>query len=330
MKYQEIVKPVKAQLRRIDEYMQSIVNHEVQLLPQVSSYILQSGGKRIRPLLTCLCGKLVRAPEDFILKAGAIVELLHTATLIHDDVVDVAEMRRGKPSANVVWGNKVSVLAGDYILAYASQVALELDNQEVMRILLDVVIKMVEGEAIQLYNTDIDKFNSETYMEIITRKTAYLMACACELPAIGINSSPEARRALRKFGLDFGIAFQLADDALDYDSIEERTGKTPGKDLREHKITLPLVLAYERASNLERKHIKDFLSKQQFAANEDEDQIQTILSLVLNYGGARDTRRLAQEYARRANAHLREVFKSNGEYILRLNELCHYVAERKE
>lgn len=225
----------------------------VPLIPQLAGHIIAAGGKRLRPILTLATARLCGYEGQRQLKLAACVEFIHTATLLHDDVVDASDLRRGEPSANALFGNQPSVLVGDFLFSRAFQLMVEDGSIDVLRILSNASAIIAEGEVLQLTTTSDTATSEQAYLEVVRAKTAELFAAACRLGAV-VNGRPASEEeALRTFGLNLGIAFQIADDVLDYAAESSRLGKTVGDDFREGKITLPVILAMHRGSEAERQ-----------------------------------------------------------------------------
>src|SRR5262245_16311092 len=225
---------------------------EVELIPQLVHHLIDSGGKRLRPMLTIAAAKLCGYRGDGHVRLAAAVEFMHTATLLHDDVVDQSNYRRGKASARLLWGNQASVLVGDFLLGQAFRMMVDVGSLPALRILSNAAAVIAEGEVMQLAAAKNTATNEDEYLTIINAKTAALFAAAAEVgPAL--SASPAAEQAaLRSYGKNLGIAFQLVDDALDYSGETSRLGKSVGDDFREGKITLPVILCFRRGSDAER------------------------------------------------------------------------------
>ncbi len=227
----------------------------VELIGQVGRYILSSGGKRFRPMLLLLSARLCNYQGDKHVELAAVVEFIHTATLLHDDVVDSASLRRGNRSANSVWGNQASVLVGDFLFARSFSMMVNSENLRILKILSDTTTQLAEGEILQLINTcDLD-VDENRYLQVVRDKTAILIAAACQVGAILAGATDAQEEALREFGLEIGTAFQLMDDALDYVADQAEFGKERGHDLYEGKMTLPLIHTYEACGDDERAEI---------------------------------------------------------------------------
>jgi len=225
----------------------------VPLIPQLAGHLIAAGGKRLRPILTLAAARLCGYEGQRHCKLAACVEFIHTATLLHDDVVDASDLRRGEPSANALFGNQASVLVGDFLFSRAFQLMVEDGSIDVLRILSNASAIIAEGEVLQLKTTSDSTTSEQAYLEVVRAKTAELFAAACRLGAV-VNGRPASEEeALRTFGLNLGIAFQIADDVLDFAAESARSGKAVGGDFREGKITLPVILAIHRGSEAERQ-----------------------------------------------------------------------------
>jgi octaprenyl-diphosphate synthase len=234
----------------------------VKLIPQLAGHIIAAGGKRLRPILTLASARLCGAEGNRHHKLAACVEFIHTATLLHDDVVDASDLRRGEPSANALFGNQPSVLVGDFLFSRAFQLMVEDGSIDVLRILSNASAIIAEGEVLQLTTTNDSTTSEQTYLEVVRAKTAELFAAACRIGAVVAGRPASEEEALRTFGLNLGIAFQIVDDALDYSAEQQRLGKTVGDDFREGKVTLPVILAIHRGSEVERAFWRRALDQQ--------------------------------------------------------------------
>jgi octaprenyl-diphosphate synthase len=224
----------------------------VPLIPHLAGHIVAAGGKRLRPILTLAAARLCGYAGQRQLKLSACVEFIHTATLLHDDVVDASDLRRGGPSANVLFGNEPSVLVGDFLFSRAFQLMVEDGSIDVLRILSNASAIIAEGEVLQLSTTNDSATSEQAYLEVVRAKTAELFAAACRIGAVVGGRPASEEEALRTYGLNLGIAFQIVDDVLDYSAEQARLGKTVGDDFREGKVTLPVILAISRGSEAER------------------------------------------------------------------------------
>jgi octaprenyl-diphosphate synthase len=243
--------------QRIEEELHRCFQTQIPIIDEIGKHSLFGNGKRLRPLLFVLSCELCGYFGEDIYRLSTIFEFLHTASLLHDDVIDNAELRRNKPSANHVWGNSAAVLTGDYLASLCSAIAIDTNNFEFMKVLIDTGTRMSEGQALELVHTRDWNMRKEHYMEIITSKTASLMSAACAGAGTIAHIENEKREDLGLFGLNLGIAFQLIDDLLDYTSSEDTFGKPVGKDLKEGKITLPFIYAFSDFNKAERKKFEN-------------------------------------------------------------------------
>jgi octaprenyl-diphosphate synthase len=277
------------------------------LVGALGTHVLGSGGKRMRPALLLLAADLCGYTGPRRIQVGAAVELLHTATLLHDDVVDFSSLRRGQPSANALWGNRRAVLGGDFLYARASSMIVEDGDLDILWIFANTIRRMAEGELLQLERSFDPSVTEAHYFAVIEHKSAVLLSAACEAGAILGGVTRAERRKLAEFGRELGLAFQLRDDALDYEAGEAALGKRPWDDLREGKVTLPLLLALKRCTPAERDAIATVLKTaarigDAEAAPAGELDLGPALAAVERYHGVADTVRRAEEHAQRAVA----------------------------
>ncbi|MBI5561091.1 MAG: polyprenyl synthetase family protein [Deltaproteobacteria bacterium] len=295
---------IKDDIRKTEDLFRKNVASDVYLITKMGEYILDSGGKRLRPLVLLLSGRLCGYGGSSHIPLAVVVEFIHTATLLHDDVVDNANLRRGRSSANSVWGNGSSVLAGDYLLAKAFSLAVESKDSRVLKVLAETTTRMAEGEMLQLIkHSDVNTTEGE-YLDVITSKTAVLFSASCRMAAILSGAAEGKEKALSDFGLDIGIAYQLVDDCLDYTSKDEELGKRAGNDLREGKVTLPFIKAYSGASGKE----KDIMRKAIEAGHATKDQLLEVFEIIKKHRGIEYTTAFAGERIEEAKRHL-EVFE---------------------
>lgn len=243
---------VESDLKAVNAMIVERLHSPVALIPQIAQHLIASGGKRLRPVLTLAAARLCGATDARAVKLAASVEFIHTATLLHDDVVDESDLRRGNPSANAVFGNQASVLVGDFLFSRAFQLMVEDGSLDTLRILSTASAIIAEGEVLQLMSANDANTTEQAYYEIVRCKTAELFASAAEVGAISANAGHAERDALRAYGHNLGIAFQIVDDVLDYSAHQETLGKTVGDDFREGKMTLPVILAIARGDANER------------------------------------------------------------------------------
>ena len=272
------------------ERMQS----DVPLIPELAGHLIAGGGKRMRPMLTLACARLLDYAGQRHFKLAATVEFIHTATLLHDDVVDHSDRRRGAKTANAVWGNAGAVLSGDFLYSRSFQLMVEADR--ILRILSNASAVIAEGEVNQLTAQRRIETSEERYLEIITAKTAVLFAAACKIAAVVAEREPAVEEALDQYGRYLGIAFQLVDDIIDYESDGATMGKDAGDDFRDGKVTLPVILAYARAEGADREFLREAIEG---LRNEDEDLVRAT-ALLRQTGALADTAARARHYAQRA------------------------------
>lgn len=243
---------VKDDLVEVNKQIINRMNSQVSLIPQLASHLVAAGGKRLRPVLTLASARMCGYEGDRHLSLAACVEFIHTATLLHDDVVDESELRRGQASANAIFGNQASVLVGDFLFSRSFEIMVEDGSLDVLRILSHASAVIAEGEVLQLMTTNDTETSETAYLEVIRAKTAQLFAAACRIGAVVAERPKVEEEALEAYGMNLGIAFQLIDDVLDYSAKQATLGKTVGDDFREGKITLPVILAYRRGDDEER------------------------------------------------------------------------------
>ncbi len=258
---EEVVKLIKEDLDKLENSIEELLTTKVTFIRDVVHHLIKSGGKRIRPILVILSSKLCGYEDDGHLPYAAIVEFIHTATLLHDDVVDNAETRRGSATANTVWGNEASVLVGDFLFSKSFDLMVNGRNEEILRVMSKATTDLAEGEILELLKTSDAKTLEEEYFEVIACKTAVLLSAACEIGGLLGQVDAEKRAALRDFGFHIGMAFQLTDDLLDYTSSDSTLGKDAGRDLKEGKVTLPLIHALASVTASERETIEAGLTK---------------------------------------------------------------------
>jgi octaprenyl-diphosphate synthase len=292
-----MVRATKADMERVNAMILSRTGSEVTMIPEVANHLISSGGKRLRPMLTLATAALAGYRGEGHVKLAAAVEFMHTATLLHDDVVDESDMRRGKPAARMVWGNEASVLVGDFLLGQAFKMMVEVGSMRALDILATAAAVIAEGEVAQLAAAKNTATTEDEYLTVIKGKTAELFAAACEVGPV-IAERPKAEQAAaRAYGMNLGIAFQLVDDALDYGGKAQKLGKNVGDDFREGKITLPVLLAFRRGSEQERQFWKRTLVE---STIEDGD-LETAIGLMTKHNALADTVERARHYGDKAN-----------------------------
>jgi len=287
-----LVDLVAADMERVNTAIIARTGSEVTMIPEVANHLISSGGKRLRPMLTIAMARLAGYTGDGHIKLAAAVEFMHTATLLHDDVVDESDMRRGKAAARMLWGNEASVLVGDFLLGQAFKMMVEVGNLHALDILSSAAAVIAEGEVMQLGTAKNTATNEDEYLSVVRGKTAELFAAACEVgPALATKPKPE-QAACRSFGMNLGIAFQLVDDALDYGGKSAKLGKNVGDDFREGKVTLPVVLSFRRGSESERA----FWNRTLVEGKVEDADLETALALMAKHHAIEDTLGRARHY----------------------------------
>ena len=291
--YIELKKLVKDKLDQVNQRIKYKLASEINLIHKITNYHLKSGGKRIRPLLTLGSAKLCGYVEgDRDINLAACVELIHNATLLHDDVIDNSDLRRGNKTSNVIWGNQSSILVGDYLLSRCFEMMVEDGNQEVLKLLSSTSSKIAQGEVSQLeYKGEIDMLE-ETYFKIINSKTAALFAAATRVGGCITNKNRKEKDALESYGRNLGLAFQIADDALDYYSTNKIFGKEIGKDFYEGKVTLPAILLHQKANLSERIFLEKIFKKK----NRSEKEFIQMQNLIKKYDSISDCFKRAEHF----------------------------------
>ena len=297
--------PFEAEIRQYEQIFKASMTSNVKLVDTIVKYIVKHRGKGLRPLLVIMSAKLVGKPAENTYIIASTIELLHTASLVHDDVVDNAEIRRGFPSINAVWKNKISVLMGDYLLSKCLINATKTESIKTMQILADVSSRLSKGELLQIEKTKRMNMNEEDYFKIISNKTAALISAAAQLGAMSTSDKSEDHERLKQFGENLGLAFQIQDDLLDYYGKQSIVGKPIGNDFKDKKITLPLIHAFQNADEKEITEIKKILKK---GANSKD--VGYIIQFVEHYGGIEYTNQKQKEYAIKAKQSL-DAYENN-------------------
>jgi len=287
---QDIRAVVSEELDAVNAVIIDQLHSDVDMVENVGHYIVGSGGKRLRPLLVLLSAAALGPVDERQIRFAAVVEFIHTATLLHDDVVDVSELRRGRPTANSAFGNAPSVLVGDFLYTRAFQLMVALGNETLLRMMADTTNTIAAGEVLQLIRAGNADTTQEQYFDVIDRKTATLFAAACEGAALLGNADAAAAAALRSYGSNIGIAFQLVDDLLDYEGDPQETGKNVGDDLAEGKPTLPLIHVMQHGTPAQAALVRAAIE------NKDKAQLPAILEAVTACGSLRYTRDAAQRH----------------------------------
>ena len=287
-----LVDLTKADMERVNQLILSKAGSDVQMIPEVAEHLISSGGKRLRPMLTIASAALYNYQGDNHIKLATSVEFLHTATLLHDDVVDESDLRRGKSTARMIWGNQASVLVGDFLLGQAFRMMVEVGSLDALDVLSSAACVIAEGEVLQLSVSKNMETTEDDYLSVIRAKTAALFAAAAEVGPIVANAGKSERNALKSYGTNLGLAFQLVDDALDYGGKAADLGKNVGDDFREGKITLPVILAYRRGTEKERAFWRDAIE----TGNNSDENLEKALGLITKYGALADTIARAVHY----------------------------------
>lgn len=290
----EIQAPVAAGLDAVVEEMKRVVTHELPLIEQVSGHLLQMRGKMFRPTLALLASETASSPERRVVTVAAVVELMHLASLVHDDSVDHSALRRGLPTVNSLFSHQVSVIMGDFLYSRALEALVALGDLDLMRVLTAVSTQLTVGEMHQLAAVEALAFGEADYESLIHSKTASLLSAACETGAM--CGASQHRAVLRRYGERLGMAFQVADDMLDYTGSSDETGKPTGLDLREQKVTLPLILALPRLSPAGRASVEALFASE----SPSDEQIEEVIALTAEAGGIDGARQRGEEYARQA------------------------------
>lgn len=300
---QQVRAVVEDEFRQVNDLIIEQLHSKVDMVENIGHYIVDAGGKRLRPMLSLLSASALGNVDQNHIKLAAVIEFIHTATLLHDDVVDISSLRRGRPTANAEFGNAPSVLVGDFLYSRAFQILVEIGDMPVMKLLSNTTNVVAEGEVLQLTRAGQADTSEATYFEVITSKTAVLFAAACE-GAARISGDTTSAEKLSDYGLNLGIAFQVVDDALDYEGDPEETGKNVGDDLSEGKPTLPLIYAMRMGSEEQRKIIEQAIS------NKSADQLAEIVAIVKETGAMEACHKVAADYAAKASAAIADLADS--------------------
>jgi octaprenyl-diphosphate synthase len=318
---QEIKEPIAPHIGIFEKKFRDSMKSRVPLLDKIMHYIVKRKGKQMRPMFVFLTAGLCGGINEKSYRAASLIELLHTATLVHDDVVDDSNMRRGFFSINALWKNKIAVLVGDYLLSKGLLLSLENDDFELLKIVSNAVKEMSEGELMQIEKARRLDIKEDIYFEIIRKKTASLIASCCACGASSAGSPPETIEKMRLFGEYVGIAFQIKDDLFDYDTANQ-TGKPNGTDIRDRKMTLPLIYTLNNASLSDKRHLIGTVKNH----NSDAARIAGLYEMVKSHGGIAYTKEKMLDYRQKALALLAE-FPEN-EFRRSLEQLVIYTTER--
>ncbi len=326
MGFPDILSIISSDLEEVENELEANIKSPVPLVYEISKHLLGSGGKRLRPAVLLLssgaCGRLEGRERIY---SAAALELIHTATLLHDDVVDDAKLRRGKPSSNIVWGNKATVLVGDFMLAKALGLIQSCGDLELIKAVTDAAAKLAEGQVLEVMNANnMLEVTQEVCFGIIENKTASLLESCGTVGAILAGVEDGLKRSVGQYGFNIGIAFQLTDDALDYSSTEEEFGKGVGQDLIEGKMTLPLFYSIQEASSSERSKINDILVSEEVFT---EDDLSFVRDVVERYKGVQKTNDMAENYIDKAKKAISLL--PDTPYKSSLDSLAEYIVDRR-
>ena len=320
MPLQSIQSLVQADLDATDKFICTELQSDIPLINQLVDYILKSGGKRIRPLLVLLSARAFDHQDQKQIDLAAAIELIHTATLLHDDVVDSSTLRRGHETANAIWGNEASVLVGDFLYSRAFQLIVKLQNIEILNIFSNATNIIAEGEVLQLLNCHDPDTTETSYFEVIQRKTAKLFEVATQIGTALTPYSTQQMAAMQNYGMNLGIAYQLIDDALDYNSCAEQTGKNIGNDLSEGKPTLPLIHALRKGTPAQIALVRKAIE------TGSADDLESIIEIIESTGAIKYTAEAAKQHALNANKLLKDI--PDSPYRNALHQLAEFVVER--
>jgi octaprenyl-diphosphate synthase len=323
LKVKDIKAPIAEEMKTFEEHFRRAMKSDTPLLDKITHYIIKRKGKQMRPMFVFLSAKANGVVTDHTYTAASLIELLHTATLVHDDVVDDANMRRGFFSINALWKNKIAVLVGDFLLSRGLLMSVEEGQFELLRIVSKAVKEMSEGELLQIEKTRKLNITEEVYYEIIRQKTASLIAACCASGANSVTSDPERVKLMYDFGLNVGMAFQIKDDLFDYGK-GKNIGKPTGIDIKERKMTLPLIYALNHASNGERKLILNTIKND----NENPKKVQEVLDFVMETDGIDYSTEKMLAYRDKALALLWQLPESDSRSAL--EGLVHYTINREK
>lgn len=324
MKIQDVFAAYRKDLRLVEQCINAQVISEIKLIPEIAHHLIDSGGKRFRPLLLLICARLCGYQGTNRIPMATVMEFLHTATLLHDDVIDQASMRRGKASANQVFGNSVSILVGDFLSFKAFTLMTQIGRMEILKLISEMGKIMSEGEVFQLTKRGDVHLRLEDYLDIIERKTAVLISASCAAGAILANGPQNQINALARFGTHLGMAFQITDDILDYTASSQRFGKSLGKDLEEGKITLPLLFTLQNCTDDEKQKIRGILTGKKVSPK----HIRKMIRVIHRYGAIDASLATAATYVKKAKSQLK-IFPDGPEKE-HLHNVADYVMTRKE
>jgi octaprenyl-diphosphate synthase len=325
MDFNEVTRIFKDDLSRVESSIQENYQSDVPLIPGIGDYLLKNGGKRIRPLLlmigTKLCGRNV---DERIIRHCSVVEYIHSATLLHDDVVDETTVRRGRQTVNAKWGSDASILVGDFLISRSILMLASDCDSRIINSVSEATKLLVEGGIMEYSQARKLSISESHCLDIILRKTASMMSLCCELAALLSEANPEQEKALINFGTQFGMAFQLMDDAMDYNSEEDSLGKPPGNDFQEGHVTLPLLHLYENSETSLKKRIESYIENE----NLTQEDFNYILERMRETKSVEHTLELARHYLEQAKSSIRSVTFPNPDFIKSFDAIADYIYER--
>ncbi len=319
--YDSLREIFNTELDKVEEFTKIKLSSEVDLIGKMTLYQLDSGGKRLRSILTLASFKLNEYKEEHNIHLAACVELIHSATLLHDDVIDNSSVRRGKKTSNVIWGNQPSILVGDYFLSRCFEIMVDVGSLEVLKLLSNVSAEIAQGEVLQLQHKNEVDITEQVYLDIVTQKTASLFGAAMKVGGCLANKSENEKKALQSYGINLGIVFQISDDILDYNSTKA-FGKNIGNDFYEGKITLPIIILFQKSNDNERKLVKKFFSQEK----RTEEELNKVLSLMQKYSVIAICKKRAEHFSNVSSDSL-NIFKDS-EIKKNLQELTFYLINR--
>ncbi len=298
---------LKDDLTKVNNLILLKMQNKVELIPTIGNYLIKSGGKRIRPLLTLLCSKVFNYQGNSDILLSACIEFIHSATLLHDDIVDDNTSRRGFTTSNVIWGNKSCILVGDYLFSKAFELMVEANNLEILAVLSKASSTIAQGEIMQLSNLNNLNLSLQDYTDTIFAKTASLFSASTKMGSLLTEQSSFIKECIENYGINLGMSFQIFDDILDYSSTKQKLGKEIGTDMKEGKITLPIILSLQECNNTE----KDFLNDVFCNLNIKEDTLQKVIDLITKYDAFTKSCSIAQTYADKAVDNINDISIDN-------------------
>ncbi|WP_208435120.1 polyprenyl synthetase family protein [Bartonella phoceensis] len=306
MSLQSLINLTQHDMERVNQLILSMAKSEIEMIPEISNHLISSGGKRLRPMITLASAHMFGYHDHGHIKLATAVEFMHTATLLHDDVIDESDLRRGKSTARMIWGNQASILVGDFLLGQAFKMMVDVGSIEALSVLANAAAIIAEGEVMQLSAAKNIETSASDYLKVINAKTAALFSAAAEVGPIIAGYKDKERFALREYGTLLGLAFQLIDDALDYGGTTQHLGKNIGDDFREGKITMPVILAYTRSNTVEKAFWKQALEN----GNNNNEAFAHAQYLIEKYDSLTDTIEQARIYGTRATDALASMNKN--------------------